>query len=83
MLKAVLTDANGRQVLMIGLSFGNLNKFYREPGDTFIRIDGKETGDLPIDVIIFSGKTEADMAQAMKDRIGPNTIIHIDPSLKS
>jgi hypothetical protein len=82
MIKATLTDAGGKTVLMLGLSFNNLNKFYREPGDTFIRIDGKEMG-LPIDVLIFSGKTEADMAKIVEDRIGPNTIVHIDPKLKS
>jgi hypothetical protein len=63
----------GRQILVIGLSFGNLDKFRREPGDTFIKIDGKAM-DLPIDVLIFSGETEADMAHLMP--IGPDTKVH-------
>jgi hypothetical protein len=80
MLKAIAT-INGRELLILGLSFGNLNKFLAEPGDTFIRIDGKEMG-ISMDVMIFSGKTEADLAELMKESIGPNTKIHIDPVTK-
>lgn len=80
MIKGTATTADGRQVLMIGLSFGNLDKFRAEPGDTFIRIDGKEM-ELPFDVVIFSGETEAHL-EAMVP-IGPKTKIHIDPRLKS
>jgi hypothetical protein len=80
MLKATAT-INGRELLILGLSFGNLNKFLAEPGDTFIRIDGKEMG-ISMDVMIFSGKTEADLAELMKENIGPNTKIHIDPVTK-
>jgi predicted alpha/beta-fold hydrolase len=62
-----------RQLLVIGLSFGNLAKFLAEPGQTFIKIDGKAM-DLPIDVMIFSGETEEDMAKIMP--IGPDTKVH-------
>ena len=67
---------------MVGLSFGNLDKFRAEPGDTFIRINGKAMG-MPIDVLIFSGKTEADLQAMMAGGIGPGTKVHIDPKLKS
>jgi predicted alpha/beta-fold hydrolase len=80
-IKAIATIGD-RKLLMVGLSFGNLEKFYAEPGDTFIRIDGKEMG-LPFDVLIFSGKTEADMQAMMAKSIGPDTIVHIDPKLKA
>jgi hypothetical protein len=82
MIKGVATDADGRQLLMIGLSFGNLDKFRALPGDTFIRIDGKEMN-LPFDVLIFSGKTEAHLQEIVAGSIGPDTKIHIDPKLKS
>lgn len=59
-----------RTMLMIGLSFGNLDKFRAEPLDTFIKIDGKQLG-LPIDVLIFSGETEAAMQKLIP--IGPDT----------
>ena len=74
MIKAVATRGE-RQLLMIGLSFGNLDKFRKEPGDTFIGIDGAETG-LPVDVILFSGATEADCASSLAAGIGPDTKIH-------
>ena len=81
MIKATATQGD-RTVLMVGLSFGNLDKFRAEPGDTFIRIDGRAMG-LPIDVLIFSGKTEADMQAMMAGGVGPDTKVHIDPKLKS
>lgn len=39
--------------------------------------------DMPIDVLIFSGETEAHMQTKLADNIGPNTKVHIDPKLKS
>ena len=82
MIKATATLPDGRTVLMIGLSFKNLDKFHAEPGDTYIRIDGKAMG-LPVDVLIFSGQTEAHMQAIMAGLIGPHTKVHIDPKLKS
>ena len=72
MIKAIATDGTGKKILMIGLSFGNLDKFRAEPGDTFIRIRGQEVG-LPVDVMIFSGETEAKLAELMAG-LPPSTI---------
>jgi hypothetical protein len=69
MLKAI-AHANGRKILVIGLSFGNLDKFRAEAGDTYIAIDGREMG-MDLDVMIISGETEADIAETMKGGIGP------------
>lgn len=80
MIKATATGPNGRTILMIGLSFGNLDKFRADPGDTFIRIDGREI-DLPIDVIIFSGETEAHCAELIP--IGPGTKVNVSDRLKT
>jgi hypothetical protein len=82
MMKAVATDPDGRTIMMIGLSFRNLDQFMAKPGDTFIRIDGKEMG-LPLDVLIFSGETEAHCAEYISGTIGPDTKVHIDPKLRS
>jgi hypothetical protein len=82
MIKATVTTQKGRTQLMVGLSFGNLDKFRAKPGDTFIKIDGEEMG-LPIDVVIFSGETEAHMQAILAPAIGPDTKLHIDPKLKS
>lgn len=81
MIKAIATQGD-RTIMVIGLSFGNLDKFRAEPGETFIRIDGKEMG-LPVDIIIFSGETEAHCAESLQGTIGPHTKIHIDPKLRS
>jgi len=82
MIKATATLPDGRSLMMIGLSFGNLGKFIDDPGDTYIRIDGKEMG-LPVDVLIFSGETEAHLTDLMKGLINKDTIVHIDPKLKT
>ena len=81
MLKAT-AQLNGRTVLMLGLSFRNLDKFRAEPGDTFIKIDGTKMN-LPIDVLLFSGETEAHLTKLIEKGMGPDTIIHIDPKLRS
>jgi len=80
MIKATTTGPNGRKMLLIGLSFGNLDRFREQPGDTFIKIDGSEIG-LPIDVMIFSGETEADLAALVP--VGPETKVNISDRLKS
>jgi len=53
MFKAV-AGAPGNQCLILGLSFGNLDRFVSQPRDTHIRIKREETG-LPYDVVLFSG----------------------------
>jgi hypothetical protein len=82
MLKAVMTGENGREVLVIGLSFGNLDKFREKPMDSHITIDGATMG-LPIDVLIFSGETEMEMGRLFAEHISKDTKVHIDPKLAS
>jgi predicted alpha/beta-fold hydrolase len=79
MIKATATLGD-RTFLMIGLSFGNLKKFLAEPGDTYIKIDGKAMN-MPVDVLIFSGETEEAMQKTMRSAIGPHTKVHIDPKM--
>ena len=81
MLKAT-AKINGRQTLILGLSFGNLDRFRAAPGDTYIKVDGDEVG-LPIDVLIISGETEAQMAELLSEGIGPGTKLTISDRLKS
>lgn len=82
MLKAVASKPGGRDLLIIGLSFGNLDKFRAGPGDSYIRVEGAELG-LPVDVMIFSAATEADLAALIKNLIGPKTKVTISDKLKS
>jgi hypothetical protein len=53
MIKMV-AGAPEKPVLMLGLSFNNLDEFKSKPNDTYIRIKGEEFV-LPIDVILASG----------------------------
>jgi hypothetical protein len=82
MIKATGKGPNGKETLFIGLSFGNLDRFRRQPGDTFIRIDGAELG-LPIDVLIFSGETEAHCAEALAAGMGPQTKVNTSTRAKN
>ena len=81
MLKALCDAPGGRKIFLIGLSFGNLDKFRAEPGDSYIRIDGKEHG-LSCDIMIFSGNSEAHLAQIIGEFVGPETKVHISDKLK-
>jgi hypothetical protein len=81
MIKAT-AEMDGRTVVMLGLSFGNLDKFRAEPGETYIRIDGKEMN-LPFDILLFSGETEMKLMEMVSSFIGPDTKVHIDPKMKS
>jgi hypothetical protein len=74
-IKATAT-INGRKTLVLGLSFGNLDRFRAEPEDTYIKVDGRELG-LPIDVLVISGETEASIAALLSAGIGPGTKVVI------
>ncbi len=78
MIKATTSRPGRPNMFVIGLSFGNLDKFRAEPGDTYIMIKGSEHG-LPCDIMIMSGETEAHMAGMFN--IGADTKVIIDPSL--
>lgn len=82
MIKASAKGPDGRTILVIGLSFGNLDKFREAPGDTFIKINGREMG-MSSDVMIFSGATEADCAASIAEFIGPKTKVTTSDRLKN
>lgn len=82
MIKATGVGPNGRPLLVIGLSWGNLDRLRAGPLDDYIPINGQEM-DIPFDVMIISGKTEADMADLMKDALTPDAKVHVSDRLKS
>jgi hypothetical protein len=82
MIKVIAKGADGRDLLILGLAFGNLDRFRAEPRSTHIKISGKEMG-LPIDVMIFSAESDAALGAFMAEFIGPDTKVHIDKSLKN
>lgn len=83
MIKATGNGPNGRETLFVGLSFGNLDRFRAGPLDSHILIDGQELG-LAFDVLIFSGRTETEMAaELLANGFGPDTKIHITDRFKN
>ena len=82
MIKATGKGPNGRDTLFVGLSFGNLDKFRAAPLDSHIRIDGSQLG-LAVDVLIFSGRTEAEMTELLAHGFGPDTKVNISDRSKN
>lgn len=81
MINASVKGANGRDLLLIGLSFGNLDQFRALPGDTYIRVDGGKLG-LSMDVMIFSGETEAHCVETLSEFTDSTTKVYISDRLK-
>jgi hypothetical protein len=77
MLKAT-GDLDGRPTIMLGLSRGNLNRFLTEMGDSYIHIRREEMG-IKWDIIIFSGESEAALAESIKRGVTSDTIVHVEP----
>jgi hypothetical protein len=73
---------NGRDTLFIGLSFRNLDHFRAGPGDSFIHLEGSKIG-LPVDLVLFSGITEADCVTMLQAGIGVNTKVEISKRQKN
>lgn len=63
---------DGREVLILGLSFENMERLKKDRPIVIWR----EEINIPFDIIIFAGETEESMA---KDVAGPNTIINRVP----
>lgn len=83
MIRAVAYNhTTKRNILLVGLSFSNLDKLRAGPRDNFINISGRDTGDIPLDVIIFAGETESAMTDYMQEFISDKTKITISPKLK-
>lgn len=77
-IKAML---HGREVLILGLSHGNLDKLRADGLDGYIKIDGGEIG-IPFDIMITAGESEATMLKFFQAGIGPGTKLHIDDKVK-
>lgn len=81
MLKARLSK-DGTEVILLGLSFANLDRLRADALDGFIWIDGKAMG-ISCDIIITAGETEQEMMRTFAKFIGPETKVHIDDRFKS
>ena len=81
MIKATIDSVAGRKMLILGLSFENLDRLRENACDGFIKVDGEKLA-LPMDVLIYAGQTEAHCAEVISAFIGPNTNVEIDPRSK-
>lgn len=72
----------GREVLILGLSFANLDKLRAEVGNGYIEVSGKQVG-LPIDIHIIAGETEAHIVQQLSGGMDENTVVVTEPRLKN
>lgn len=76
MIKAKGTTADGRDVLVLGLSYANLRRLQ---ADEPIRFNAKPYG-LDIDVVIFAGATEMSMAKLITRLSGVEPQSDPDPN---
>lgn len=81
MLKAVGALPDNKKLLVLGLSFKDIEILMAHPLDDHIRVRGAQVG-LDLDVLIFVGRDEAAMTQAISRMIGPDTKVHISDKLK-
>lgn len=73
-------DGKPFHLMVIGLSHANLNRLKKGEPIKCAAADFGIPGD--IEIIIFSGRTEQEMAREFADIVGPNTKVSIDPRLR-
>jgi len=82
MLKMYATvEENGetRRLVIFGLSHGNIGRLLN--GDP-IKFRGETCGLPPdVDVMIFVGENEREMAKEFAQFVGPETKVNVDPKL--
>lgn len=71
----------GGDVLILGLSHGNLDRLRADGLTGYIRVEGNELG-LPVDILITAAPTERDMMKAFADGVHDGTKVHIDKRFK-
>lgn len=79
MIKAI-GKFNGKDTLILGLSWKNLENFKKGPGDSYIHIMGAELG-IGHDILIISDKTEQDMANMLRKSMAPGASIIVQPDV--
>jgi len=80
MLKFASTGSNGKTIVGFGVSRGNVERL-EQGKPMLVHLD--EMGLAPYDILIFYGEDEAALHEAVKEFVGPDTKVDIDPRLKS
>lgn len=73
---------NGKKVVVLGLSHGNLDRLRADGVDGGIAIRGAELG-LSADIYITAAETESHLLDAFASGIGTKTKVFIDRKLKT
>jgi hypothetical protein len=76
------SNENGREVFVVSLGMAELRRLRRQPLKFFIELK-REFYKLPMSICIFSGETEAVMADHLQEFVGPNTHVTMDNRLKN
>lgn len=82
MMKIKTHSKDGRPVVLLGFSHGNLDRLRADGLSGYIEIKA-ESLDIPFDILITAAETEQALLRAFEGGIGPNTKLRIDPRLKS
>jgi hypothetical protein len=69
---------DGREIFMIGLSFGNLDRLR---ADEPILIKGRDVG-FSYDILICAEATDQELLRKFSAGIGPDTKVNIDPGFR-
>ena len=69
---------DGRDTVIIGLSYKNLAALRAEAGVACIHIVSAELN-IPFDILVFSGADESAMVETLSHGINADTKVHIDP----
>lgn len=76
-------ERDGRKVLLLGLSHGNLDRLRADGLTGYIKVAGEDVELGAIDILITAAATEQEMMRAFMDGVHAGTKLHIDPRLKS
>lgn len=72
MIRAKCDQPSGVPLLVVGLTFKDLDMMRKAPGDDHITLRGATMG-LPMDIIIFAGRDDRALFKFVEAGIGPDT----------
>jgi hypothetical protein len=82
MIKATAQGKDGRTIMVLGLSFANLDRLRANPGDDYMKVKGADVGLPEVDIVLFAGETEAHLAETLRSLISAQTKVTTSDRLK-
>jgi len=83
MMKGSFQGDDGSKMIVLALSFANMDRLREQALDGFIEIDCGIFGLPGVSIILTAGKDEHAMFEAVQRWITPETKLHISDKLKS